>query len=89
MNMFKQFHAEFFSKHMLLLGSDQVNILHPSVQFNLNILSAACKMLYSGWLKVRTQNQVNILPAKWIWGGGGGRNVNFFGFYSHTSKTDE
>ena len=29
-------------------------------------------MLYSDWLKIRTQNQVNILPSKRIWGGGGG-----------------
>ena len=29
---------------------DQVKILHPSVHFNLNLLSAACKMLYSDWL---------------------------------------
>ena len=27
-------------------------------------------MLYSDWKKIRTQNQVNILPLKWIWGGG-------------------
>ena len=29
-------------------------------------------MLYSDWLKIRTQNQVNILPSKRIYGGGGG-----------------
>ena len=50
---------------------DQVKILHPSVHFNLNLLSAACKMLYSDWLKIRTQNQVNILSPKLIWSGGG------------------
>ena len=47
---------------------DQVKILRPSVHFNLNLRSAACKMLYSDWLNIQIQNQVNILPPKRIWG---------------------
>ena len=34
---------------------DQVKILHPSAEFKINLLSAACKMLYSDysdWLKI-------------------------------------
>ena len=47
---------------------DQVKILHPSVDFELILISAACKILYSDsdWLQIRTQNQVNILPPKLI-----------------------
>ena len=37
-------------------------------------------MLYSDWLKIRIQNQVNILPPKWIWGGGG-EDVNLGLFF--------
>ena len=40
--------------------------------FNLNLLSAACKKLYSDWLIIRAQNQFNILPLTGFGGGGGG-----------------
>ena len=31
---------------------DQVKILHPSAEFKFNLLSAACKLLDSDWLKI-------------------------------------
>ena len=41
---------------------DQIKILQPSVHFNSNLLSAACKILYSDWLKIRTQTKLTSSP---------------------------
>ena len=47
---------------------DQVKIIHPSVQFKLNLLSAANKKLCPDWRIIRTHNQVNIPPLKFFKG---------------------
>ena len=43
-------------------------------------------MLYSDLLKIRTQNQVNILPPKLIWGGGR-EDVNLIQFKNGLGRT--
>ena len=47
---------------------DQVKILHPSVEFKWILISAACKMLYSDWLELRTK--LTSSPLNGFWGGG-------------------
>ena len=42
--------------------------LHPSVHFNLNLLSAACKMLYSDSLKNPNLEPSQHPPPKRLWG---------------------
>ena len=55
--------------------TDQVKIRSstPRVQFNLNLHSAACKMLHSDWLKIRTQAMLTSSSSlnEFFFGGGG------------------